>query len=206
MKKLMLFFAAMIACTACCSNECCTESKEEVKNVIYMIGDGMGLAHVSMLKVEENYAPTAFDRAENVALITTHSSNNRVTDSAAAGTALATGVKARNDQLGLDVNEQPHASLADIAREQGYKSAIVSNVAANHATPTVFFVHQSNRKDYEDVTRQTIECKVNFLAGSSIIDEKDNAPFGERWIENAKQEGWEVFRSASEAAATSAAE
>ena len=64
-----------------------------VRNLIYLIGDGMGLSHVSMLMLEEGYGTTAFDRAQNIALITTYSANNRVTDSAAAGTALATGHK-----------------------------------------------------------------------------------------------------------------
>ena len=58
-----------------------------VRNLIYLIGDGMGLSHVSMLMLEEGYGTTAFDRAQNIALITTYSANNRVTDSAAAGTA-----------------------------------------------------------------------------------------------------------------------
>lgn len=197
------FLAAIVASFAI--TRC--ESQPEAKYVFYIIGDGMGINQVRGTEIynktkgmSPEEAQLSFTQFPVQGFMTSHSGTSYITDSAAAGTALATGVKARNDQLGLDVNEQPHASLADIAREQGYKSAIVSNVAANHATPTVFFVHQSNRKDYEDVTRQTIECKVNFLAGSSIIDEKDNASFGERWIENAKQEGWEVFRSASEAA------
>ena len=54
-----------------------------VRNLIYLIGDGMGLSHVSMLMLEEGYGTTAFDRAQNIALITTYSANNRVTDSAA---------------------------------------------------------------------------------------------------------------------------
>ena len=58
-----------------------------VRNLIYLIGDGMGLSQVSMLSVESDYQPTAFDRAQNVAMVVTRSANNRVTDSAAAGTA-----------------------------------------------------------------------------------------------------------------------
>ena len=58
----------------------------EVRNLIFMVGDGMGLAHVSMLMVENGYAPTSFDRAQSVGLVCTRSANNRVTDSAAAAT------------------------------------------------------------------------------------------------------------------------
>ena len=61
------------------------------RNIILMIGDGMGLAQVSMLLLEGKYLPTAFNRSENIALISTYSANNRVTDSAAAGTAFTAG-------------------------------------------------------------------------------------------------------------------
>ena len=56
----------------------CTEKEPEVKNIIIMIGDGMGLAQASLTQIENKYAPTAFDRAQNVALQKTYSANNRV--------------------------------------------------------------------------------------------------------------------------------
>ncbi len=183
------------------------DNQPEAKYVFYIIGDGMGINQVRGTEIyneakgmSPEEAQLAFTNFPVRGFMTSHSGTSYITDSAAAGTALATGTKARNDQVGLNVEEQAHASLADIAREQGYKTAIISNVAANHATPTVFFAHQTNRKDYEDITRQTIECGINFLAGASLIDEKDNAPFAKRWIENAKQAGWSVLRNANEAA------
>ena len=88
-----------------------------VRNLIYLIGDGMGLSHVSMLMLEEGYGTTAFDRAQNIALITTYSANNRVTDSAAAGTALATGGKTNNSVLGLDPEGNALHSMLERAAE-----------------------------------------------------------------------------------------
>ena len=85
MKKLFLLF--FVATFACYSVEAKNPKTEKINNIIYMIGDGMGLGHVSMLQLEGKYQPTAFDRAQNVALIKTYSLNNRVTDSGAAGTA-----------------------------------------------------------------------------------------------------------------------
>ena len=99
MKKAFLFLAL---CLLGAGRAAAAEPVDSVRNVIYMIGDGMGLAHVSMLAVEGGYAPTAFDRAQGIALISTYSANNRVTDSAAAGTALACGSKTNNGTLGLD--------------------------------------------------------------------------------------------------------
>ena len=75
-------------------------SAQEVKNIIYLIGDGMGLSSVSMMQVKNGYNPTIFDQAENVALQKTYSADNRVTDSAASGTALATGYKTNNTYIG----------------------------------------------------------------------------------------------------------
>lgn len=73
MKKAFLFLAL---CLLGAGRAAAAEPVDSVRNVIYMIGDGMGLAHVSMLAVEGGYAPTAFDRAQGIALISTYSANN----------------------------------------------------------------------------------------------------------------------------------
>ena len=67
-----------------------------VKNIIFLIGDGMGLSSVSMMQLVNSYEPTIFDKAENIALQKTYSADNRVTDSAASGAGLASGVKTNN--------------------------------------------------------------------------------------------------------------
>ena len=99
MKKL--FLLALLSFAALYTVEAKKPKQPKIDNIIYMIGDGMGLAHVSMLQIEQKYAPSAFDRAQNIALTKTYSLNNRVTDSAASGTALATGYKTNNSTLGL---------------------------------------------------------------------------------------------------------
>ena len=98
MKKFLLLLSGLLLAAGATAQP----AQGEVRNIIYLIGDGMGLSHVSLMKIEKGYAPTAFDRAQNIALITTYSANNRVTDSAAAGTALACGAKTNNGTLGLD--------------------------------------------------------------------------------------------------------
>ena len=208
-KKIFIAAAALLLSAVVSVSVTRCDSQPEAKYVFYFIGDGMGVNQVrgteiynTMKGLSPEEAQLSFSKFPVQGIMCSYSGTSYITDSAAAGTALATGSKARNDQVGLNVEEKPLASLLDIATEQGYKSAIVSNVAANHATPSVFFAHQTNRKDYEDITRQTIEANTNFLAGASLIDEKDNAPFAERWIENAKEYGWSVLRNASEAAAS----
>ena len=92
-----------------------TLSAQQVKNIIYLIGDGMGLASVSMMQLENKYEPTVFDRADNIALQKTYSADNRVTDSAASGTALATGSKTNNTFISVTPQGEPLESLMEFA-------------------------------------------------------------------------------------------
>lgn len=138
---------------------------EEVRNLIFMIGDGMGLSHVAMMMIEGGYAPTAFDRMQNVALISTYSANNRVTDSAAAGTALATGEKTDNGHLG----ECPDGRLAEsmIAKAWNRRMAtgVVVTCKIQHATPGAFYAHVPNRNDYGTISHQLAESKLDVAFG-----------------------------------------
>lgn len=108
-----------------------------VRNLIYLIGDGMGLSHVSMLMLEEGYGTTAFDRAQNIALITTYSANNRVTDSAAAGTALATGHKTGNGMLGVLPDSTAAESIMADAIRAGMPTGVVVTMLCNTLRPAL---------------------------------------------------------------------
>ena len=108
-----------------------------VRNLIYLIGDGMGLSHVSMLMLEEGYGTTAFDRAQNIALITTYSANNRVTDSAAAGTALATGHKTGNGMLGVLPDSTAAESIMADAIRAGMPAGSSLPVLCNTLRPAL---------------------------------------------------------------------
>ena len=120
---------------AACVAECDT-----VRNLIYMIGDGMGLAHVTMLQIAEGYDnPVSFMRAENVALIKSYSRNNRVTDSAAAGTALATGHKTNNSMLGVLPDSTAVESMMAKAVRRGMATGLVVTCYLPHATPGAFY-------------------------------------------------------------------
>ena len=118
-----------------------------------MIGDGMGLSQVSMMMLENGYRPTAFDRSGNIALIKTYSANNRVTDSAAAGTALASGNKTDNGMLGMgEPDGQVFKSIMERAKEEGYQTGLVVTVYLQHATPGAFFAHVPSRGDLDVIS------------------------------------------------------
>ena len=146
---------------AACVAECDT-----VRNLIYMIGDGMGLAHVTMLQIAEGYDnPVSFMRAENVALIKSYSRNNRVTDSAAAGTALATGHKTNNSMLGVLPDSTAVESMMAKAVRRGMATGLVVTCYLPHATPGAFYAHQVYRRTLEPIAEQLVESGVDVAFG-----------------------------------------
>ena len=182
MKKRLFLLAFLmplflISCTK-------TENPQQVKNVIYMIGDGMGLAQVSLLQIEEDYAPTAFDRAEGVALTVTRSANNRVTDSAAAGTALASGQKTNNSMLGQLPDATPSESMMAKATKKGLKTGLVVTCTLQHATPGAFYAHVAHRKMNAEITRDMLASDVDVLVGG-----------GRKWLADECAEGGSYFEA-----------
>jgi alkaline phosphatase len=143
-------------------------SAQEVKNIIYLIGDGMGLSSVSMMQVERGYNQTIFDSAENVALQKTYSADNRVTDSAASGTALATGYKTNNTFVGCTPDGVAVESLMDVAKVHGKATGVVVTTYLQHATPAAFYAHTENRHNYHLITEQLVNSSLDVAIGGGM--------------------------------------
>lgn len=147
------------------------------KYVFYMIGDGMGINEVRGTEIYNQAtgngpAEINFFHFPVRTFITTNSASSLVTDSAAAGTALATGVKTNNDYLGVDPDVNPVSNLADWAHAAGFGAGIATTVGVNHATPAAFFGHVKSRNQYEDLVHQFIEDDaISFAAGSQFLNE-----------------------------------
>lgn len=149
----------------------------KAKYIFYFIGDGMGVNHVnasemylSALKGEIGVESLLMTQFPVASMATTFSSNNGVTDSAASGTALASGVKTNNGTIGLDANNVPVVSVAEMAKKAGKKVGIVSTVPINHATPGAFYGHQKNRGMYYEIALDMLEAGFDFYGGSDLID------------------------------------
>ena len=184
MKKLLLPLFCLLVCMGC--DQGYRNDRAEVKNLIYLIGDGMGLAQMCMLEVENDYAPTAFTEAEHVSLITTRSANNRVTDSAAAGTALASGAKTNNSTLGMATDSVILYSMMEDARDKGLATGLVVSCYLQHATPAAFYAHVWKRHMTEQITDDLVASNfvevfqmaaafiafvlLGFLGGKMIFD------------------------------------
>ena len=142
-------------------------SGRKVKNIIYMIGDGMGLEQISAAWVC-NGGKLNLDNFNVTGLIRTWSANRLVTDSAAAGTALATGHKTNNGMVGVTPDGTPVKSLAEEAMEKGKKAGTAVTCRINDATPAAFFSHSESRNNQEDIVAQFAESGIDFLAGGGI--------------------------------------
>ncbi|MDO4758714.1 MAG: alkaline phosphatase [Rikenellaceae bacterium] len=169
----------------------------EVKNLIFLIGDGMGLAQYAMLEIEQDYAPNAFTEADHVALTTTRSANNRVTDSAAAGTALATGHKTNNSMLGMLPDSTEVESMMERARDCGKATGLIASCYLQHATPASFYAHVPRRHLYEQITDHLALSRFDVLIGGGMrwLTEEHLAHFN--------NEGYVLAKSIEEVEATS---
>lgn len=167
MKKLILFALSigMAACnTSSGNNSSVVPPDGSVKNVIYMIGDGMGLAHVTATKLASE-TPLALLQAQATGLQTTHSASSEVTDSAASGTALATGEKTNNGSIGVDVDGQPLTSVLKLALAGGKKAGVVVTSSVTHATPAAFMASVQSRNDEEEIAEYFTTTGIDLFIG-----------------------------------------
>lgn len=137
---------------------------KKVKNIIFMIGDGMGYEQISAAWVC-NGGKLNLDNFSKIGIQRTYSANKLVTDSAAAGTALATGHKTNNGMVAMNADTVVVKSLAEEAMEKGKRAGAAVTCRVNDATPAVFFSHSETRKNQEDIVSQMASSGVYFLSG-----------------------------------------
>lgn len=141
------------------------------KNVILLIGDGMGPNDVVLA---EKYGDGVYDfglllnMITNNGLVTTKSADNEITDSAAAGTALATGTKTNNGFVGVAPDSTVLKNMAEIAREAGKKVGIVTDDELFGATPSAFLAHSESRYNYEELAADILDFAPEVIIGSSF--------------------------------------
>lgn len=132
-------------------------------NVILLIGDGMGLAQVTAARtVNHNLNLGGFSQ---LALVSTHSANNYITDSGASATAISTGVKTKNNYLGLDSAGMSVPTIVELLEKKGFSTGLITTSEIIHATPAAFFAHQPNRYAYETIALDLMKVEVDFFAG-----------------------------------------
>ena len=155
---------ALLFATSCNNN---VTEKPQVKNIIYLIGDGMGFGAVSSLLLSED-SVTGFEQAPVIGLSETCSANNYVTDSPAGGTALACGIRTKNGYLGVDPEGKPLTSILRKAQAMGKRSGIVVNTVLTEATPAAFYAGVTSRSMSFDIAKQFTESGVDVAIGAGL--------------------------------------
>lgn len=176
--SILLAFMLLCSMFLCC---CAVEPTNEIKNVILMIGDGMGYSNIEASRYvcfenpsEQKFVMEQLTYTVNVrtASITTYLSEGQTqpTDSAAAGTALATGVKTMNGSVALDKDGGFLVTLMEAARDKGYKTGVVTTKTTTDATPAAFSAHNGRRHDPGVLLSDQIELGLNVLVGNYPMD------------------------------------
>ena len=172
-------------------------SEPKVKYVFYFIGDGMGVNEVigtNLYNQANSQGNVNFTGFPVVNFITTVSANSLVTDSSAAGTALATGTKINNGVVGVDPDGNWTGNLTEWAHAAGFGTGVATSVGVNHATPASFVAHSASRNGYEEISLQMIDSPVDFMAGATFLTNRGSGHDAAYFEHKADSAGIAIFK------------
>ena len=151
-----------------------TSTPKQVKNIIFMIGDGMGITQISS-GLYSNNNKLNLERIKTIGLHKTYSSDNLITDSAAGATAFASGIKTYNGAIGVNPDTIPVQTILEEAELKGLKTGIVATSTIEHATPASFVAHNKSRKNYEEIALDflTAGCEIFIGGGQKSFDRRN---------------------------------
>jgi alkaline phosphatase len=166
-----------VACVSCNDNSATAFQQGKAKYVFYFIGDGMGLNQVNATEMylaatQENrigVKPLLFTQFPVASFATSYSASNPITDSAAAGTALATGVKTYNHAISFGTDSVVLKTVAERAKAAGRRVGITTSVSVDHATPSVFYAHKPDRSMYYEIACSLPATGFDFFAGAGFL-------------------------------------
>jgi len=160
MKKLIFLLIILFLFSACTEQH----KQSKPKNIILMIGDGMGLTQMyAVYTVKKDN--TNMSRCKHIGLVNTSSSNHLITDSGASGTAMATGKKTNNGHISVDTLGNKYITILELAEQNGLATGLVATSAITHATPASFIAHNCNRNDYESIAKDFLYTDIDVFFG-----------------------------------------
>ncbi|KGE86329.1 MAG: alkaline phosphatase [Phaeodactylibacter xiamenensis] len=134
------------------------------RNIIFLIGDGMGLGHISAA-LYANDNSLNLEQFTHIGFQKTYSANDLITDSAAGATAFACGVKTYNGAIGLTADSAACETILEELQGQGYATGLVATATIVHATSAAFAAHQPIRVFYEEIAEDLAASGVDYLVG-----------------------------------------
>ncbi|MCR5408058.1 MAG: alkaline phosphatase [Bacteroidales bacterium] len=161
---------------------------KKIKNIIFMIGDGMGLNQVSVGWVA-NGGALNMDQMPVAGYSLTYCLDRLVTDSCAGGAALAGGEKTKYGYIGADKDGNPMVTSLHLAQKKGKKTGLAVTCRINDATPAGFVNHATSRKEEESLAAQYIDSGVDFISGGGTHFWNQRSD-GRNLIEEMKAKGY----------------
>ncbi|MCF6171620.1 MAG: alkaline phosphatase [Bacteroidales bacterium] len=140
---------------------------KKVKNIILMIGDGMGIAQV-YAGMTANCGSLNLEQCQNIGLSKTYSASSYITDSGAGGTAIATGHKTYNGAIGVDKDTVPQKTILEHAEDHGKASGLIATSTITHATPASFIAHAKSRNLYEEIANDFLKTDIDVFIGGGL--------------------------------------
>ncbi len=137
------------------------------QNIILIIGDGMSVNQTlaARVKLAGPDGRLEHEKFPVIGLMSTHSKERLVTDSAAAATAMACGIKTLNGMISVHPDESTAATILEEARDRELSTGLIATSRITHATPAAFATHVKSRRDEAEIARQLVESGVNVLLG-----------------------------------------
>jgi alkaline phosphatase len=167
----------------------------EPRNIILLVGDGMGVSHFTVMDQLRD-GESSLNGFPVIGLVRTHSSSSLVTDSAAAATAMATGVKTYNGAIAVDPDGEPLPTVLQRAQKLGMATGVVTTTNFWDATPAAFVAHAPSRRDRLEIVKQMLGSGIDLIIGAGADS------FGTRgWPdlqEAAGRNGFYISRSGAE--------
>lgn len=160
MKKIIVLCALVTVLTSGWAQK----SKSKPKNIILMVGDGMGVAQI-YAGFTGNKGKLNLERCTAIGFHKNQSADNYVTDSAAGATALASGQKTYNGAIGVDAAGKPIPTILEIAEQKGLATGLVATCSITHATPACFISHQASRGLNEAIALDFLKTDIDVFIG-----------------------------------------
>jgi alkaline phosphatase len=162
------------------------------KNIILMIGDGMGTAQVyAALTAKKGQLNMA--RCPYSGFVKTNSADSYITDSGAGATAYATGEKTNNGYISISTDGKVLPTILEIAEENGLATGLVATSAITHATPAAFIAHTPNRDRYDDIAMDFLHTDIDVFIGGGCNNFNHRAD-SLNLLDSLKNHGYKVAR------------
>lgn len=141
--------------------------RSKVKNIIFYIGDGMGINQVTASRIKSVGANGHLwlDKFQVTGLVKVHSLDNLITDSAASATAMSTGYKTKNRMIACLPDSTMVKTVLEAAKDQDLSTGLIATSSITHATPACFATHVLQRNYHEEIARQLIFSGTDVLLG-----------------------------------------